>query len=129
MKVGSPSLRLFRFSNQCLYKSSPRWKGITDVFSYYIAKDMQHLNIVDDKGFRHLLHNIEPLHNCRVNIRAHTIKWSKIVYKSPQGSFNLETTKYPFIISITCHYIADFDLIIIRTSEITAFGRHFTRSS
>ena len=70
MKVGSPSLRLFRFGNQCLYKSSPRWKGITDVFSYYIAKDMQHLNIVDDKGFRHLLHNIEPLHNCRVNIRA-----------------------------------------------------------
>ena len=45
---------------QPMLRSSPRWKGITDALSYYIAKDMQPLSTVDDKGFRHLLHTIEP---------------------------------------------------------------------
>ena len=40
--------------------ASPKWNRFKDAVCYFIAKDLQPLDTVDDKGFRHLLHTIEP---------------------------------------------------------------------
>ena len=40
--------------------SSPRWKKLTDSVCYFIAKDGQPLDTVNDKGFRHMLTSFEP---------------------------------------------------------------------
>ena len=34
--------------------------GLKDTVCYFIAKDLQPLDTVDDKGFQHFLHTIEP---------------------------------------------------------------------
>ena len=45
---------------QPMLHSSPRWKKLTDAVCYFIAKDGQPLDTVNDKGFRHLLSSFEP---------------------------------------------------------------------
>ena len=40
--------------------SSQHWKKLTDSVCYFIAKDAQPLNTVNDKGFCHLLTSFEP---------------------------------------------------------------------
>ena len=47
-------------SSSPISRSSLRWKKITDALCYFLAKDMQPLEIVNDQGFRHLLQEIEP---------------------------------------------------------------------
>jgi hypothetical protein len=45
---------------QPMAHSSPRWKKLTDAVCYFIAKDGQPLDTVNDKGFRHLFSSFEP---------------------------------------------------------------------
>ena len=45
---------------QKISTASPRWNRFKNAVCYFIAKDLQPLDTVDDKGFRHLLHTIEP---------------------------------------------------------------------
>ena len=47
-------------ATQKLPQSSTRWNKLTDSMCYFIAKDMQPLDTVDDRGFRHLVHSFEP---------------------------------------------------------------------
>ena len=41
-------------------RSSPRWNQLTDAVCFFIARDMQSFDTVNDPGFRHLLHKFEP---------------------------------------------------------------------
>ena len=43
-----------------LQRSGPRWKKITDSVCYFLAKDMQPFDTVNDLGFRHMLSVLEP---------------------------------------------------------------------
>ena len=47
-------------AKQKIPTASLRWNRFTDAVCYFIVKDLQLLNTVDDKGFQHLLHTIEP---------------------------------------------------------------------
>jgi hypothetical protein len=47
-------------TSQKLTQSSSRWNKLTDSVCYFIAKDMQPLDTVDDKGFRNLIRTFEP---------------------------------------------------------------------
>ena len=47
-------------AKQKIPTASLRWNRFTDAMCYFIVKDLQLLNTVDDKGFQHLLHTIEP---------------------------------------------------------------------
>ena len=40
--------------------SSPRWNQLTQSVCYFIAKDMQPIDTVNDTGFRKMLKNFEP---------------------------------------------------------------------
>ena len=42
--------------------SSPWWKKLTDAVCYFIAKDGQPLDTVNDKGFHQLLTSFEPMY-------------------------------------------------------------------
>ena len=47
-------------SHQPMPSSSPKWIKITESLVYFKTKDMQPLDTVEDKGFLHLLHTLEP---------------------------------------------------------------------
>ena len=47
-------------ATQKIPTTSPTWNRFTDAVCYFIAKDLQPLDTVDDKGFCHLLRTIEP---------------------------------------------------------------------
>ncbi len=47
-------------SVQKIPTSSPKWNKLTESVCYFVAKDMQPLDTVDDSGFRHLLKTFEP---------------------------------------------------------------------
>ena len=55
-----PSIKDALQGVQPMLHSSPRWKKLTDAVCYFIAKDGQPLDTVNDKGFRHLLSSLEP---------------------------------------------------------------------
>ena len=40
--------------------ASPKWNKLTESVCYFVAKDMQALDMVDDSGFWHLLKTCEP---------------------------------------------------------------------
>ena len=40
--------------------SSTRWNHLTESLCYFIAKDMQPIDTIDDKGFRKMLQQFEP---------------------------------------------------------------------
>ena len=43
-----------------LLKESPRWNTLTQSVCYFIAKDMQPIDTVNDKGFRAMINKFEP---------------------------------------------------------------------
>ncbi len=43
-----------------LARSSPRWNALTQSVCYFIAKDMQPIDTINDKGFRQMLNKFEP---------------------------------------------------------------------
>ena len=43
-----------------LPRSSPRWNRLTEAVCYFIAKDMQPMDTVNDVGFRKMIHEFEP---------------------------------------------------------------------
>ena len=43
-----------------LAKSSPRYKALTNSLCYFLARDMQPYDTVNDTGFRHMLKALEP---------------------------------------------------------------------
>ena len=47
-------------SHQPMPSSSPKWIKITESLVYFITKDMQPLDTVEDKGFQRLSHTLEP---------------------------------------------------------------------
>ena len=47
-------------ATQPIPTSSSKWNKLTDSVMYFILKDMQPLDTIDDKGFRHMLHEFEP---------------------------------------------------------------------
>ena len=47
-------------SSQQLSHSSVRWKTLTDSVCYFIAKDLQPYDTVNDAGFRHMIKTFEP---------------------------------------------------------------------
>ena len=47
-------------SSQPIPQSSTKWNKLTDSVLYFLSKDMQPLDTIDDKGFRHLLYTFEP---------------------------------------------------------------------
>ena len=47
-------------ASQKLPQTSPSWSKLTDSICYFIAKDMQLLDTVEDTGFFHLLQSFEP---------------------------------------------------------------------
>ena len=55
-----PSIKDALQGVQLMLHSSPRWEKLTDAVCYFIAKDGQPLDTVNDKGFSHLLISFEP---------------------------------------------------------------------
>ena len=119
---------------QPMLRSSPRWKGITDALSYYIAKDMQPLSTVDDKGFRHLLHTIEPKYEPPSRKAITTNYIPKLYHEtrermkgkvSSAQSFSITTDMWTSLanqayMSVTAHFInAEFQLesVLLDTRE------------
>ena len=49
--------QLFSHTSQC-------WKSLTDLICYYVAKDMQPFQTVNDPGFCQLLKALEPRYEC-----------------------------------------------------------------
>ena len=49
---------------QPLAHTSHRWKSLTESVCYFIAKDMQPFQTVNDAGFRQLLKALEPRYEC-----------------------------------------------------------------
>ena len=47
-------------ASQPLPRSSPRWKTLTDSVCYFIAKDLQPYDTVNDPGFLHMINTFEP---------------------------------------------------------------------
>ena len=43
-----------------LLRSSTRWNKLTEAVCYFVAKDMQPLDTVNDTGFRKMIHEFEP---------------------------------------------------------------------
>ena len=43
-----------------IVRSSPLWNKLTNSICYFITKDMQPYDTVNDKGFQHLLHTFQP---------------------------------------------------------------------
>ena len=41
-------------------RSSPRWNQLTEAICYFVAKDMQPMDTVNDAGFRRMIHKFEP---------------------------------------------------------------------
>ena len=46
--------------NESIPKTSAWWNQITEAVWFFIARDMQPFDTVNDPGFRHLLHELEP---------------------------------------------------------------------
>ena len=44
--------------------TSQRWRSLTDSICYFVAKDMQPFQTVNDPGFRQLLKALEPRYEC-----------------------------------------------------------------
>ena len=55
-----PTLAQTLSANQPIPNSSKKWNQLTDSVMYFILKDMQPLDTIDDQGFRHMLHEFEP---------------------------------------------------------------------
>ena len=47
-------------ASQLIPPLSTKWNKLTDGVLYFIAKDMQPLDTIDDKGFRHMINTFEP---------------------------------------------------------------------
>lgn len=47
-------------ASQPIQPSSARWNKLTDGIMYFIIKDIQPLDTIDDKGFHHMIHTFEP---------------------------------------------------------------------
>ena len=50
-------------AGQKIPTASPRWNRLTDSICYFVAKDMQPFETVDDLGFRKLIHTFEPTYD------------------------------------------------------------------
>lgn len=58
-----PTLQSIVSASQPIQPSSATWNRLTDGIMYFIAKDMQPLDTIDDKGFRHMIKVFEPRYN------------------------------------------------------------------
>ena len=102
--------------------ASPKWNRFKDAVCYFIAKDLQPLDTVDDKGFRHLLHTIEPRYE-QPSRKTFTAKYFPQLFDgvtaikikkelSSSSSFALTTYLWTSqanqaYIGVTVHYIND----------------------
>ena len=55
-----PTLAQVYERSEVFPRQSPRWNQLTDALCYFIARDMQPFDTVNDSGFQHLLHALEP---------------------------------------------------------------------
>ena len=59
-----PTIGETLLASKPLPHTSQRWKSVTSSVCYFIAKDMQPFQTVNDSGFRQLLHTLEPRYEC-----------------------------------------------------------------
>ena len=102
-------------------KSSPRWNELTQAICYFLAKDMQPLDTVNDTGFRTMLKKFEPryippdrktlsTHYLPQLYRAETDRVKKLL--DPISSYSCTTDMWTSraqhaYISLTVHYLDD----------------------
>ncbi len=60
LPVNQPTLAQTVTASQPFPTSSSKWCKLTDSVMYFILKDMQPLDTIDDQGFRRMLHEFEP---------------------------------------------------------------------
>ena len=108
-----------------MLKSSPQWNELTQSIFYFIAKDMQPIHTVNDKGFRTMINKFEPLY-IPPNRKTLSTKYLPQMFEKEKESVGnlLGSVKYhsctPNLwtprakhayISLTVHYFAtDFSL-------------------
>ena len=56
------SLPLLKYISVAKYshRTSPQWNQLTDALCYFIVRDMQPFDTVNDSGFQHILREFEP---------------------------------------------------------------------
>ena len=108
-----------------IIRSSPLWNKLTNSISYFIAKDMQPYDTINDVGFRHMIATFQPRYTPpdRKTLATHYIprmfdsETTRIQQQISQAEYFAITTdlwtsrsKHAYI-GITIHYVtSQFDL-------------------
>ena len=60
-----------------LLRLSTQWNQLTEAVCYFVAKDMQPLDTVNDTGFRKMIHEFEPHYTPpdRKTTATHYLPW------------------------------------------------------